>query len=502
MDSESIDCLNSIQEYNILINEDEMNNEYFNTNIRGSTCPPTPALSDVNQEQKCEVILMNNCLSTPSSTSMKNYNLKKRDLKSSTKHSSHNTTSESNKEYNAKIEKRKMQNRVAAQKSRDRKKSKMKTLEKENTQLSQEINRLSNICKGYTSQLQEIKNIIDGYLCETCISSFRNKLGEKVTNLNSPKNNLDTKHLKACGSLPRASSDIQKDVGKLELWRSEEISDIEVDSQNHGSRDNEGFKMPEPVVTNTSAISLSLGSNVPLNLFSIFLSVALVCCFMCFCFIMDKHSPEKSGESQSNIRNLQETGWNFTPNASIFGDYGGEEFIFENHHHSIRGMDNFMDFLKYQRYSFFSKVESDYLDEPENDTLQIFKPDETYTELNPNNIIQDKLYRARDDSSRGMSEDDIESKNKKYHHIESILCDSSFIFSEDNKFLYGDDINYLHLLVKTNGAKLINSSMDYFEKSGDPLDAYDRCSGYECDDSNMIEVGCKIFSTAMANITS
>ena len=83
--------------------------------------------------------------------SLKNRN--KRDLKASTKKSTNCSLEEQNKEYTEKIKKRKIQNRLAAQKSRDRKKLKMETLERENETLKQEIKRVKDILSSYSNQL-------------------------------------------------------------------------------------------------------------------------------------------------------------------------------------------------------------------------------------------------------------------------------------------------------------------------------------------------------------
>lgn len=80
------------------------------------------------------------------------------------------------------------------------------------------------------------------------------------------------------------------------------------------------------------------------------------------------------------VRNLGEEVLIPLLNQSDKNNYHHDEFHFDGHYNSIHGANNFFDFLKYQRYSFFSKVESDYLDEPENETLQIFKPDDNYAD--------------------------------------------------------------------------------------------------------------------------
>ena len=77
----------------------------------------------------------------------------KRDLKASTKKSTNCSFEEQNKEYTEKIKKRKIQNRLAAQKSRDRKKLKMETLERENETLKQEIKRVKDILSSYSNHL-------------------------------------------------------------------------------------------------------------------------------------------------------------------------------------------------------------------------------------------------------------------------------------------------------------------------------------------------------------
>ena len=63
------------------------------------------------------------------------------------------------------MERRKKQNRVAAQRSRDARKNKMKNLEQENMNLNNEIKRVSNILHNHMNQLYEINRIIKECLC-------------------------------------------------------------------------------------------------------------------------------------------------------------------------------------------------------------------------------------------------------------------------------------------------------------------------------------------------
>ena len=122
------------------------------------------------------------------------------------------------------------------------------------------------------------------------------------------------------------------------------------------------------------------------------------------------------------VRNLGEEVLIPLLNQSDKNIYHHDEFHFDGHYNSIHGANNFFDFLKYQRYSFFSKVESDYLDEPENETLQIFKPDDNYTDEKSLNSIEEKLKREKLKESKLISDEEyFKQKSKKYSHIESIV---------------------------------------------------------------------------------
>lgn len=120
---------------------------------------------------------------------------------------------------------------------------------------------------------------------------------------------------------------------------------------------------------------------------------------------------------------------------------------------------NFLEFIKYQRYNFFSKVENDYLEEPENETLQIFKPDINGTNEKAYFGIQKKLDQSNltKKQKNEIWQDSVEGKNQKYNSIESLICDSSVVFSEDLKFLFEDDLNYLHLLIRSKGIEIASS---------------------------------------------
>lgn len=158
-----------------------------------------------------------------------------------------------------------------------------------------------------------------------------------------------------------------------------------------------------------------------------------------------------------------------------------EEYNYSQNNVQSLFQDNkeFFDSIKNLRYNFFSKVESDYLEEPENETLEVFKPDDNMTQDESTYSIQDKLNKQKLIGSYY----DIEEKNKKYNHIESLICDSSVMFSEDMKFLFeNDDLNYLHLLVRKKSIQVINN---YIHERNDFYNSFTE----ECDDGNLIEIG-------------
>lgn len=75
-----------------------------------------------------------------------------------------------------KIEKRKLQNRLAAQKSRDRKKLKMEVIEEENISLWSENLKLKQTLQNYLEQLDKLKQSIDELLCKEWITKFQCKI--------------------------------------------------------------------------------------------------------------------------------------------------------------------------------------------------------------------------------------------------------------------------------------------------------------------------------------
>lgn len=166
---------------------------------------------------------------------------------------------------------------------------------------------------------------------------------------------------------------------------------------------------------------------------------------------------------------------------------------FEEKHEGIYTMhsdpQSFLEFIKYQRFNFFTKVENDYLVEPENETLQIFKPDDNCTDPKQYYGIQHKLYQKAKvgKSQYSIGNDHVEEKNRKYNNIESLICDSSVVFSEDLKFLFADELNYLHLLIRTKGIEVVNSKY----KNGD---GHNHTRADNKDQNDLIEIGWKVFS--------
>ena len=122
--------------------------------------------------------------------------------------------------------------------------------------------------------------------------------------------------------------------------------------------------------------------------------------------------------------------------------------------------ENFIKYLKHHRYNFFSKVEEDYLEDPENETLQIFKTNTGFNYNQSYHSIQQKLVSDNDTNKKAMTiEDVIEHKNEKYKNIESLFCESSAMFSEDLKFAYDEKVNFLHIMLKLKGIEVVNSNM-------------------------------------------
>jgi hypothetical protein len=200
---------------------------------------------------------------------------------------------------------------------------------------------------------------------------------------------------------------------------------------------------------------------------------------MIVCFITGK-SVSRTDSYNDMLRNLNEESSDNYVNVSDMSKYTDE-----GHHyrHDVQSLfqddEKFFESIKNLRYNFFTKVESDYLEEPENETLEVFKPDDNNTDNESASSIQDKLNKQKLIGSVY----DIEEKNKKYHHIESLICDSSVMFSEDMKFLFeNDELNYLHLLVRRKSIQVINS---YENEHSDSYNAFTE----ECDDGNLIEVG-------------
>mmetsp|Transcript_15042 Transcript_15042/g.13202 ORF Transcript_15042/g.13202 Transcript_15042/m.13202 type:complete len:142 (+) Transcript_15042:732-1157(+) len=141
---------------------------------------------------------------------------------------------------------------------------------------------------------------------------------------------------------------------------------------------------------------------------------------MCLCFITKESSEDgMSILTNSETRNLQEEFIDPYLNQSAQELYN-DQYHFNNKYRPAHGMNDFLEFIKFQRYNFFSKVESDYLVEPENETLQVFKPDDNFTGKTKTSIEQ-KLDDVKTTSRDSADFDEIEDKNRKYNNIESLI---------------------------------------------------------------------------------
>lgn len=261
-----------------------------------------------------------------------------------------------------------------------------------------------------------------------------NELENKHENIMADDLNEDNMELgkpKQYSKLQRTASNLTSKSRQFSTDNTS-IDTIEVGSQQNQSEISvDSFKIPTNKKKRIPDISISLGTNIPLNIFSIFCSLALVGCFMILCLFASKtktnisivgtHQPSHN----ANLRFLNETYDPLMFNDSDTKAYNNQEFHDDDE--SVYNMhfntQNFLEFIKYQRYSFFSKVENDYLVEPENQTLQIFKPDENSTKTATYHGIQQKLYEKKENIKQGTEawNNPMEEKNKKYNSIESII---------------------------------------------------------------------------------
>ena len=85
--------------------------------------------------------------------------------------------------------------------------------------------------------------------------------------------------------------------------------------------------------------------------------------------------------------------------------------------------EGFVKLLKQQRFTFFSKVEDDYLKDPENETLQIFKNEKESIFDLENSTIQKRLVSENltEKKQPKTIDDFIDTKNQKYKNIESLF---------------------------------------------------------------------------------
>lgn len=156
-------------------------------------------------------------------------------------------------------------------------------------------------------------------------------------------------------------------------------------------------------------------------------------------------------------------------------------YLGEERHHSPQSSEYFLDFIKHQRTSFFSKVEDDYFDDDEEvETIHVYSSSDKEAEPSyqgvQERLHEPKLIPKTDLKSPQEYSDQLEDK---YNHIESLICDSSLLFSEDLKFLFEDELNYLHLLIRTKGIEVVNSRLKKSE----------RREKKEKDQNDLIEIG-------------
>lgn len=198
-----------------------------------------------------------------------------------------------------------------------------------------------------------------------------------------------------------------------------------------------------------------------MNIFTIFLSVALVAFFLWICYfnrgIVGKNNLPADGHNHSLRRNLNASSEHW--DIDQLERHSSLQQDIEN---AQKDPQEYVKFLKQQRFTFFSKVEDDYLKDPENETLQIFKSDKNSESDQVNYSIQQKLIAENGTQIRRQPksiEDYIDSKNDKYKNIESLFCETSTMFSEDLQFAYDDEINFLHIMLKIKGIEVVNSHL-------------------------------------------
>lgn len=178
--------------------------------------------------------------------------------------------------------------------SRDRKKAKIENIESENIYLKYEWVRLKEILTSYIDQLDQLKLTIDSALCNECKLLLALKVKEQADLMEEKtKHALDDNKLDNDQDLeiPNKIPKIERCASNL-TWNSLQLSTdntsietFELEFSQNITESPEGdFKLPAPKRRLSPAISISLGSNIPLNLFTIFCSLALVMCFMWICF--------------------------------------------------------------------------------------------------------------------------------------------------------------------------------------------------------------------------
>ena len=128
----------------------------------------------------------------------------------------------------------------------------------------------------------------------------------------------------------------------------------------------------------------------------------MVAVFLCITFLTD--SDGKFG-SKSDYQNQQMYGKPgqepriLAANDSFVGDQPDDLRAYNNNNSSTSdnifdvhyNPANFLEFIAAQRFNFFRKVETDYINEPENETLRIFKPD-YHIEPGTKPAVEQKLF--------------------------------------------------------------------------------------------------------------
>ena len=371
--------------------------------------------------------------------------------------------------------------------SRDRKKAYTESLEKDISKLRYEWDRLKQVYEKHINQIHEINDVVQNTLCEKCKLDFRAKIRLKAETYDKF---IENSSFSKASSVTSESSQLRHNTRESNTWVSTTTNikeanssflecdeTFELDPSDEELKVKEkSFKLPLKRKRKTPAITIELGSNLTLNLFTIFCSVALVAWFLWISLCVSTYNGTNLNQdiltynTISQPRILHEISDTEQLNSSKSFNSHKHSGIYDQHYNP----ENFLQFMTAQRYNFFRKVETDYLNEPENETLEIFKPD-SKTKHDTNLIVKQRLV-------NGESETVIKHFNSKYKNIDSLFCDYSAVFTEDLRFLYNDDLNYLHLLIRKKGIEIISD------------DENKRQNESTKDQNDLLEIGWKVFS--------